>query len=176
MEKLRFQKGNAKLEKKILTFSLPAGQSCPFAYECQASADRHTGKITDGRFQKFRCFSASAEALYASTRVSRWKNYDLLRARKTKEGMRNISMERLPKKAQKVRVHVSGDFFNQDYFDAWMEVATNFKNIKFSKSSMIANQWLSVFINYLTCCFGRIFPIAKPRLKFGCTNLSSDLS
>lgn len=143
MEKLRFQTGNAKLEKKILTFSLPAGHSCPFAYECQASADRHTGKITDGRFQKFRCFSASAEALYASTRVSRWKNFDLLRAQKTKEGMRNLIMESLPKKAQIVRVHVSGDFFNQDYFDAWMEVAINLKHIKFYAYTKSVNYWLA---------------------------------
>lgn len=143
MEKLRFQKGNAKLEKNILTFSLPAGHSCPFAYECQASADRHTGKITDGKFQRFRCFSASAEALYVPTRVSRWKNFDLLRAQKTKEGMYNLIMESLPKKVQIVRVHVSGDFFNQDYFDAWMQVAENLKHIKFYAYTKSVNYWMA---------------------------------
>ncbi len=30
---LKFQKGNAKLDKSIHTFSLPAGHSCPFAFE-----------------------------------------------------------------------------------------------------------------------------------------------
>ena len=71
MTKLKFQKGNAKLDKKIYTFSLPAGHSCPYAYECKASADPITGKITDGANQTFRCFAASQEALYRTTRDAR---------------------------------------------------------------------------------------------------------
>lgn len=143
MEKLKFQKGNAKLEKNIHTFSLPAGHSCPFAYECKASADRDTGKIKDGEFQKFRCFAASAEAVYPSTRKSRWHNYDLLRARKSRDEMYNLIMESLPNRAQMIRVHVSGDFFNQDYFDAWMKVAENMKHIKFYAYTKSVNYWLS---------------------------------
>jgi hypothetical protein len=30
----------------------------------------------------------------------------------------------MPKRAKMFRVHVSGDFFSQTYFDAWMQVAT----------------------------------------------------
>lgn len=120
---LKFQKGNAKLDKSIHTFSLPAGHSCPFAFECKASADRKTGKISDGADQKFRCFSASAEAVYPNVRQARWHNYDLLRDLKTKKAMVNLIQSSLPEKAMKFRVHVSGDFFNQMYFDAWMDVA-----------------------------------------------------
>lgn len=126
MTKLKFGKGNAKLEKSIYTFSLPAGHSCPFAFECKASADRNTGKITDGSNQTFRCFAASQEALYRTTRESRWKNYDLLKSKKSVKDMVDLIVSSLPKKATIVRVHVSGDFFNQMYFDAWMQVASLF--------------------------------------------------
>lgn len=143
MEKLKFQKGNAKLEKGIHTFSLPAGHSCPFAYECRASADRDTGKISDGEFQKFRCFAASAEALYPSTRKSRWHNYDLLRSKKTKQEMTNLILESLPTRAKMIRVHVSGDFFNQAYFDAWMEVASRNSHITFYAYTKSVNYWLA---------------------------------
>ena len=123
MTQLKFGKGNAKLSKDIYTFSLPAGHSCPFAYDCKASADRKTGKITDGKDQVFRCFAVSQEALFPTARVSRWHNYDLLRDLKTKKAMVNLIQSSLPEKAMKFRVHVSGDFFNQMYFDAWMDVA-----------------------------------------------------
>jgi hypothetical protein len=125
MNQLKFGKGNAKLSKDIYTFSLPAGHSCPFAHDCRASADRKTGKITDGVHQQFRCFSASAESVYPSTRAARWYNYDLLRDLKSKKAMVALIQSSLPEKAMKFRVHVSGDFFNQMYFDAWMEVARN---------------------------------------------------
>ena len=46
--------GNAKLSKEIVTFSLPSGYSCPGAKDCLAKADRETGKIIDGKHQKFR--------------------------------------------------------------------------------------------------------------------------
>jgi hypothetical protein len=131
MEKLKFQKGDAKLGKNIHTFSLPAGHSCPFAYECAAYADEETGKIEDGKFQRFRCFAASDEALRPTVRKARWHNYRALLAARTKVGMYNLIMYSFPKKATLVRVHVSGDFFNQDYFDAWMDVADYFKHIKF---------------------------------------------
>jgi hypothetical protein len=42
---------------------------------------------------------------------------------KTTEQMTQLIEASLPKKANLIRVHVSGDFFNQQYFDAWMEVA-----------------------------------------------------
>jgi hypothetical protein len=123
MIKLKFGKGNAKLSKDIYTFSLPAGHSCPFAFECKTSADRETGKITDGSNQIFRCFSASAESLYPAVRKSRWHNYDQLKGCKTKKEMVALIEASLPKNFKTLRVHVSGDFYNQNYFDAWMEIA-----------------------------------------------------
>lgn len=118
---LKFQKGNSKLTKNIYTFSLPAGWSCPSAQDCLSKSDPTTGKIQDGKHTQFRCFAASSESLFKNVRESRWHNFNLLTA--SKDLVQLISTS-LPKKAQMIRVHVSGDFFNEKYFKAWMQVAS----------------------------------------------------
>lgn len=128
MELLTFGKGNAKLGKKVFTFSLPAGWTCPNALDCLSKSNEETGKITDGNLMKFRCFAASAEAVYPAVRKSRWKNFRLL---KEAENMAKLIQASLPKKAEIIRIHVSGDFFNKDYFCAWLKVAENNPSIKF---------------------------------------------
>ena len=143
MELLKFQKGNAKLDKTIHTFSLPAGHSCPGADICLAKADRDTGKITDGKNQEIRCFAASQEALYTNTRKARWHNYDLLKEVKTLAKMQKLIKESLPKSAEIIRVHVSGDFFNQNYFDAWLNTAIANPSIKFYAYTKSVNYWMA---------------------------------
>lgn len=120
--KLRFGRGNAKLAGEIYTFSLPAGHACPGALHCLAKADRETGKLQDGAAQTFRCFAASDESRYPSVRRSRWHNFDLLRG-KTREAMAALILDSLPQDAKVIRLHVSGDFFSDTYFLAWMDVA-----------------------------------------------------
>ena len=122
MQLLKFQQGNAKLGKNIFTFSLPAGHACPFANECLSKADKLTGKLTDGPNTQFRCFAASAEAVYPNVRIARWHNFDLLKKLTTNKAT-DLILESLPKKANIVRIHVSGDFFNESYFLAWLQVA-----------------------------------------------------
>ena len=71
MSKLKFSKGNAKLGSHIYTISLISGWSCPFASDCLSKVvvDKESGKrsLKDGKDTKFRCFSASQEALYTET-------------------------------------------------------------------------------------------------------------
>jgi Gene product 88 len=122
MNTLSFGKGNAKLAKDIVTFSLPAGWTCPGASACLAKADRVTGKLTDGYYQTFRCFAASAEAMYQNVRDSRWQNFDALKGLGRTDTY-NLIMANLPTKAKIVRIHVSGDFFSEAYFLAWCDVA-----------------------------------------------------
>lgn len=123
--KLIFGSGNAKLSTAITTFSLPAGHSCPFARECLSKADKIDGKIIDGKHCKFRCFAASQETLLPSVRRARWKNFDLLRKESSVEKLSTIIQASLPIGTTFVRVHVSGDFFNEKYFLAWLNVALN---------------------------------------------------
>jgi hypothetical protein len=120
--KLKFGRGNAKLASKIYTFSLPAGHSCPGALKCFAKADQQTGKLQDGPSQTFRCFAAGDESRYPNVRRLRWHNFDSLKG-KTREEMKALILESLPTDAKIVRLHVSGDFFSDAYFLAWMDVA-----------------------------------------------------
>lgn len=123
MELLRLGKGNAKLDDAIYTFSLPAGYSCPFARECLSKADRNTGTIRDGRATLFRCYAASMEARRPSVRASRWHNFEKLKACSSAADMSRLILASLSPYSGYVRIHDSGDFFSQAYFDAWAEVA-----------------------------------------------------
>jgi hypothetical protein len=125
MNKLTFGMGNAKLSKAIAIFSLPAGHTCNFAKECFSKADRITGKITDGSDMQFRCFAASEECVFKSVRVARWRNFEMLKALHTIEDMANLIQRSLPFGIGIVRVHPGGDFFNEKYFLAWLNVAHN---------------------------------------------------
>lgn len=122
--------GNSKLDKDIWSFSLPAGWSCPGAKSCMTKVDPETGKIIDGAYQKFRCFAAVDE-VRPNVRDIRWRNYRLLIEAISVEGMSDLIIRSFPKGVSKMRVHVSGDFFNQNYFDAWMIAAKHFKQCKF---------------------------------------------
>jgi len=128
---LKFSTSNAKLGDKIATMSLPAGHSCPFAKECHSKANKITGKIIDGKHCQFRCYSASQEALYPALRKARWHNFNLLRRARTEKSMGKLIQDSLPLMVDKVRVHVSGDFFSERYFLAWLNVALNNPSILF---------------------------------------------
>jgi len=125
MNKLKFGKGNAKLDKRIATFSLPAGKTCPGAVDCKSMAIKLGNKVTikDGPKTKFRCFAASQEIIYANTFESRAHNLALLKecGRSVKKMVELIDSS-LPRNDY-MRAHVSGDFYSQTYFDAWMAVA-----------------------------------------------------
>lgn len=122
-DKLFFGLGNAKLSATIATFALPAGWACPCAKDCQSRTDRETGKITDGKHTQFRCFSATNEARATTVRNARWRNFELLKQAKTVQGMADLINQSIPFGVKYVRLHVSGDFFNETYFKAWLNVA-----------------------------------------------------
>jgi hypothetical protein len=121
---LKFSFYNAKLGKETMTFSLPSGYTCPGARDCLAKANPKTGKITDGEFAKFRCFSAVQEAAFPAVRHARWHNKKVLQEAGSKTAMAELLINQIKKKSPKrVRIHVAGDFFSEAYFKAWVEVA-----------------------------------------------------
>lgn len=140
---LSFGRKNAKLGKNVLTFSLPAGYTCPGAKDCLSRANKVTGKITDGKETQFRCFSATSESLYPNVRQSRWKNFDLLRKCKTSDEMALIIEAAIKPDTKIVRIHVSGDFFSQDYMDAWLIVAYHRPHTKFYFYTKALDFWIS---------------------------------
>jgi hypothetical protein len=129
---LRFGEPNSKLKKLIKklgltlkTFTLPAGHTCPGAKDCFSRADRVTGKIQDGPDTEFRCFAASAEAVYPSLRKMVWHNFELIKSalKNSIDACADLICESLPKKFDVMRVHVGGDYFSKRYLQAWIEVA-----------------------------------------------------
>jgi len=142
-ELLSFQKGNAKLGKQIFTFSIVSGYTCPFAKDCLAKVDRISGKLTDGPHTQFRCFSASQEALFPAVRKSRWDNFEKIKNAIKNNTLVELIMNSIPKKATVIRVHVAGDFFNQVYFNAWMEVAKRLPSVTFYAYTKSIGYWIN---------------------------------
>jgi hypothetical protein len=142
---LKFSYGNAKLSKDTLIFSLPSGHSCPFAKDCLSKANRITGKVTDGKDTKFRCYATSSESAFPSVRKQRWHNFDLLKSKDWSEmvGIIEASLNAVNlKKIKLVRIHESGDFFNQDYFDAWITIAQMYKDLTFYAYTKSIQYWI----------------------------------
>lgn len=136
---LKFSKANNKIrslslvtaiqpyleKRKIFSLDLPSGYSCPFALKCLSRAVVTNGSahINDGPHTEFRCFSASQEALIKNVRNLRWHNFNELRHLKCQDDIVDIIVSSMPHNLGVCRIHVSGDFFNQCYFNAWLEVA-----------------------------------------------------
>lgn len=121
---LFFGKGNSKIADNIATFSIPAGYTCPGALDCYAKFDRVKRKLIDGPHQKHRCFAASLEAARTSVRVSTDRNWQRLKTARSVENMTAlIKMSLPPAWFSAVRVHAAGDFYNRQYFTAWMLAA-----------------------------------------------------
>ena len=137
---LGFSKNNAKLEWPY--FSLPAGYTCPFATVCKNFPAKWEGPIKGGKWKKpasweknikpgpqaeIMCYAARAQGQYPGANVQAFKNLDLLKKMKTKEKMANLIIKSMEyhglTNTDILRIHEAGDFFSQDYLDAWIEVA-----------------------------------------------------
>lgn len=141
--KLKFAKGNAKLGKTTAIFSLPAGHTCPAALACLSKSDKVTGKLTDGKACQFRCYAATGENLFKNIRISRWRNFEALKACKGVVEMADLIERSLPVKNTKlVRIHASGDFYSQDYFDAWLLVARRKPSVVFYAYTKTLMFWI----------------------------------
>ena len=115
----------------VYEWNLPAGHSCPFAIECKVCVNRESGKF-EKHEGSFRCYAAAAER-FPGVREHRWKNF---------EYVRNGGIPVLPKKAENVRLHGSGDFYNLAYFDMWLQVARDNPNVNFWTFTKSINYWV----------------------------------
>lgn len=113
-------------KRKVYSFDLISGWSCPFASDCLSKVKLIDGKktIADGPNTRFRCFSASQEVIFPAVYAMRKANFDELR-KLDKAGMINAIESAMPSNLGVCRIHVAGDFFSPDYFGAWLEVARN---------------------------------------------------
>lgn len=126
-------------QDKVYEFNIPAGHSCPRAVECLVKVNRETGKMTNGKDQIFRCYAAQNER-FPSTREMRWKNYDAIRS---SDDIASLISASIPKNAKRIRIHGSGDFFNQEYFDAWLEVCRRHPDLLFWAFTKSIKYWVN---------------------------------
>ena len=164
---LKFSKANVKLKKlndvpelsrkyllkphnKVYSFDLLSGYSCPFAEKCLSKATfdsfANKRKIKDGPKTEFRCFSASQEATYTNVYKLRKSNYEYLKmlniGENAVERMAEAIDYALPADAGVVRIHVAGDFFNENYFKAWMRVARLNPTVLFYAYTKSLKYWI----------------------------------
>jgi len=125
-----------KLEKKtgkvVYSLDLSAGKSCPHAKICKSMVIKTDDglRIKDGKDCQFRCFAASQEVLFTHVYNRRYNNFIQLKQAKTIQGMKALILKSLPKDAEIIRLHVSGDFFNVKYFEAAIAVAKETPHIR----------------------------------------------
>lgn len=117
---MKFLRKTKYYEGVVYEWNLPSGFSCPFAKECLVKVDRKTGKFQD-KSNQYKCYSAVAER-FPAVREHRWNNF---------EGVLKGGIPPLPSKAKAVRIHASGDFYNQEYFDMWLQVCRDNPDVEF---------------------------------------------
>ena len=154
---LKFSSGksNAKLRAlggKLYTFSLPSGWTCPFAKDCLSKVVGYRNglndkkyKIEDGKHTKFRCFSATQEVAFPAVREQRQWNFEMLRPYASSPmEMAIIINDSMPEDAAVIRIHVGGDFFNENYMAAWFLVALLNPEKIFYAYTKSLNYWISL--------------------------------
>ena len=116
----KFVKKKTYYTGEVYEFNLPTGTTCPFALECKVVVDRMTGKfdVTKGAY---RCYASSSER-FPAVRNHRHNNFDFVK---------NGGVPTIPKDCKAIRIHSSGDFFNQSYFDMWLQLAKENPTIEF---------------------------------------------
>lgn len=102
-----FSLGNRKLPETTAIFSLPVLLTCP---------------VTTSLCKRY-CYAKIAEARYEKVRKHRKHNY-LLSLQDNFISTIINEIKRLNPKA--VRIHESGDFYNQEYFNKWVTIAKHF--------------------------------------------------
>lgn len=146
---MKFIKNTKYYTGIVYEWNLPTGTTCPHALECKITVDRITGKFNIRDTGSYRCYAASSER-FPVVRESRWKNF---------EYVKSGGIPVIPKDCKNIRIHASGDFFNQKYFDMWVDLAIKTTDVNFWAYTKSIQFWvnrLSVIPNnfILTASYG----------------------
>tara|TARA_R110000744_G_scaffold228339_2_gene346318 strand:+ start:2160 stop:2768 length:609 start_codon:yes stop_codon:yes gene_type:complete len=126
-----FTKKNTYYSGTVYEWNLPTGWTCPFADECLVKVDKETGK-QENKSSSYKCYAASAER-FPGVRKSRWNNLEL---------SKTSGLPSLPRGAEAVRIHASGDFYSQKYFDLWLNYATDNPKVEFWAYTKSLKYWV----------------------------------
>jgi hypothetical protein len=129
---MKFVKNTKYYSGIVYEWNLPTGTTCPFALECKVTVDRTTGKFNIHKGQ-YKCYAAGPER-FPGVREHRWKNFEYVK--------KNLVPE-IPNNCKAIRVHASGDFFNQAYFDMWVNIAINNPDIEIWAYTKSLNYWIN---------------------------------
>jgi hypothetical protein len=132
MKKGKFIKKKTYYTGVVYEWNLPTGFTCPMASECLVKVDRFSGKF-ENKSNAYRCYAASAER-FPAVRNHRWDNFDFVKGGGVPE---------IPKDCKAVRIHMSGDFFNQKYFDMWVKVAKDNPEVEFWAYTKSIQYWVN---------------------------------
>ena len=125
---LKWTEGNAKLAKtggdvyRVLGYGIPAdynieggGNTCPGASACRGV-----------------CYAKQGRYIMAGVRNARLHNLTAyLESPATFADKATADLTRLSRRYNVVRIHDSGDFFSQEYLDAWKVIASRFPAVIF---------------------------------------------
>ena len=136
---MKFIKNTKYYTGTVYEWNLPTGHTCPFALECLVKVDKVTGKF-DNKSNAYKCYAANPER-FPAVRNHRWNNYEHV-----------LSKQKiiLPKNCDAIRIHASGDFFNQQYFDMWVKIAKENPNVEFWAYTKSLKYWVNR-INKIPC-------------------------
>ena len=128
----KFVKKKTYYVGEVYEYNLPTGTTCPFAMECKVVVDKITGKfdVTKGQY---RCYASSAER-FPAVRNHRHNNFDFVRSGGVPE---------IPKDCKAIRIHSSGDFFNQTYFDMWLKLAEDNPDVEMWAYTKSLKYWIN---------------------------------
>lgn len=120
-----FKNGNSKLGKGILTFSIPAGATCPGKSDLCASA----------------CYAGKGAFSWGNVQQSMQLAY--MRTQSPKFAEMCIDELGRKRKASVVRVHVAGDLYSVEYASKWLEIMQNAraKDGKLYKYFLFTRSW-----------------------------------
>lgn len=169
---MKFVKNSRYYSGVVYEWNLPTGHTCPFALECLVKVNRETGKF-ENKSTKYRCY-ASAPERFPAVRNHRWENF---------EWVKNGNKPTLPKGVKAIRIHASGDFFNQAYFDMWLEIARENPDVEMWAYTKSINYWANRISSIpsnltLTASYGGKHDelISKYGLKHAIVTTESDLT
>lgn len=128
---MKFVKKTNYYSGVVYEWNLPTGHSCPFAKECLVKVDKKTGKFENKSGDYF-CYASRSER-FPAVRDHRWKNY---------EYVLNGGVPKIPKESNAIRIHASGDFFNQKYFDMWLKICVENPDVEFWAYTKSLKYWV----------------------------------
>lgn len=131
MKEGKFVKNKRYYSGVVYEWNLPTGTTCPFANECKVTVDRTTGKFDIKRGQ-YKCYASSPER-FPAVREHRWNNFEF-----AKSG----GIPKIPIDCKAIRIHASGDFFNQDYFDMWIQLAKDNPKVEMWAYTKSVGYWV----------------------------------